>query len=63
MIKRLLRKYGYPPDQQKIATDLVLEQAKIFAEDWAKDDTINKYAIEESNNLAIADKKEKYDKQ
>lgn len=35
MIKRLLRKYGYPPDKQKMATDLVLEQAKLFAEDWA----------------------------
>jgi len=35
MIKRLLRKYGYPPDKEKIATDLVLEQAKLFAEDWA----------------------------
>ncbi|MBU0471124.1 MAG: DUF3387 domain-containing protein [Nanoarchaeota archaeon] len=35
MIKRLLRKYGYPPDQEKIATDLVLEQAKLFAEEWA----------------------------
>ena len=40
MIKRLLRKYGYPPDTEKIATDLVLEQAKLFAEDWArKEDT------------------------
>jgi type I restriction enzyme, R subunit len=36
MIKRLLRKYGYPPDQERLATDLVLEQAKLFAEDWAE---------------------------
>ncbi|CAD6492735.1 MAG: hypothetical protein CHKLHMKO_00341 [Candidatus Argoarchaeum ethanivorans] len=28
-IKRLLRKYGYPPDKQKIATELVLKQAKL----------------------------------
>ena len=35
MIKRLLRKYGYPPDKQQMATDLVLEQAKLFAEDWS----------------------------
>ena len=35
MIKRLLREYGYPPDQERIATDLVLEQAKLFAEDWS----------------------------
>lgn len=35
-IKRLLREYGYPPDQEKMATDLVLEQASLFAEDWNK---------------------------
>jgi type I restriction enzyme R subunit len=40
MIKRLLRKYGYPPDQQKVATDLVLDQAKLFANDWALEEEI-----------------------
>lgn len=34
-VKRLLRQYGYPPDQEKMAADLVLEQAGLFAEDWA----------------------------
>lgn len=28
-IKRLLRKYGYPPDKQKVAIELVLKQAKM----------------------------------
>ncbi|RCV65959.1 type I restriction enzyme, R subunit [Methanophagales archaeon] len=28
-IKRLLRKYDYPPDKQKVATELVLKQAKV----------------------------------
>ena len=28
MAKRLLRKYGYPPDKQEAATVLVLEQAE-----------------------------------
>jgi type I restriction enzyme R subunit len=28
-IKRLLRKYDYPPDKQKVATELVLKQAKL----------------------------------
>jgi len=32
MVKRLLRKYGYPPDMQALATELVLEQAKVFAD-------------------------------
>lgn len=31
-VKRALREYGYPPDQAKIATDLVLEQASLFAD-------------------------------
>jgi len=32
MVKRLLRKYGYPPDMQALAIELVLEQAKVFAD-------------------------------
>jgi len=27
MVKRVLRQYGYPPDQQEQATQTVLEQA------------------------------------
>jgi len=33
VVKRLLRKYGYPPDMQKLATDTVLEQAEKIAEE------------------------------
>ncbi|MFH0948731.1 MAG: type I restriction enzyme endonuclease domain-containing protein [Elusimicrobiota bacterium] len=36
MVKRILRKYGYPPDKQKKATDTVLEQAVLIAKDWAE---------------------------
>jgi type I restriction enzyme R subunit len=36
MIKRLLREYGYPPNKEKIATDLVLSQAKCLAEGWSE---------------------------
>jgi type I restriction enzyme R subunit len=32
MVKRLLRQYGYPPDMQALAIELVLEQAKVFAD-------------------------------
>ncbi|MGB2727665.1 MAG: type I restriction endonuclease subunit R [Halobacteriota archaeon] len=32
-IKRLLRKYGYPPDKQRVATELVLKQAKLTCGD------------------------------
>ncbi|MCK4730152.1 MAG: type I restriction endonuclease subunit R [Candidatus Aenigmarchaeota archaeon] len=36
LVKRILRKYGYPPDKQKTATDTVLKQANALAEDWAE---------------------------
>ena len=36
MVKRVLKKYGYPPDKQKKATQTVLEQATLIAKDWAE---------------------------
>ena len=36
MVKRILRKYGYPPDKQKKATETVLEQATLICRDWAE---------------------------
>jgi len=36
MVKRVLRKYGYPPDKQERATATVLEQAELIARDWAE---------------------------
>ena len=36
MVKRILKKYGYPPDKQKKATETVLEQAKVIAKDWVE---------------------------
>jgi len=35
MVKRILRKYGYPPDKQEEATNTVIEQAEVIAKDWA----------------------------
>jgi type I restriction enzyme R subunit len=35
-VKRLLRKYGYPPDMQKLATDTVLKQAEMIAQELAE---------------------------
>ncbi|HTV98441.1 MAG TPA: type I restriction endonuclease subunit R [Steroidobacteraceae bacterium] len=35
IVKRILRKYGYPPDKQEQATLLVLEQAALLSETWA----------------------------
>ena len=33
-VKKILRKYGYPPDKQEKATQTVLEQAEMIAKDW-----------------------------
>ena len=38
MVKRILRRYGYPPDKQARATELVLEQAEVLCRDWADQD-------------------------
>jgi type I restriction enzyme, R subunit len=35
MVKRVLRKYGYPPDKQEKATQTVLQQAELLCADWA----------------------------
>ena len=35
MVKRILRKYKYPPDQQERAVELVLQQAEALGEAWS----------------------------
>jgi type I restriction enzyme R subunit len=35
IVRRLLRKYGYPPDKQEKATQTVLEQAELLCKEWA----------------------------
>jgi len=35
MVKRILRKHGYPPDKQEQATQTVLQQAELLCRDWA----------------------------
>jgi type I restriction enzyme R subunit len=35
LVKRILRKYGYPPDKQEKATQTVLEQAEVLSQEWA----------------------------
>jgi type I restriction enzyme R subunit len=37
MVKRILRKYGYPPDKQEQATRTVLQQAELLCGDWAEE--------------------------
>ncbi len=37
LVKRILRKYGYPPDKQEKATQTVLSQAELLCKDWTED--------------------------
>ncbi|MDF9407588.1 type I restriction endonuclease subunit R [Pelotomaculum isophthalicicum JI] len=44
IVRRILNKYGYPPDKQKMAVDLVMKQAENLADIW----TSNDYVVRES---------------
>ena len=35
LVRRILRRYGYPPDKQEQAVTTVLQQAELFADSWA----------------------------
>jgi type I restriction enzyme R subunit len=35
LVKRILRKYGYPPDKEEKATQTVLEQAEVLSRAWS----------------------------
>ena len=35
LVKRILRKYGYPPDLQDAAVQTVLQQAEMLSSDWS----------------------------
>ena len=35
IVKRILRKYGYPPDLQEEAVKTVLQQAELLCAEWA----------------------------
>jgi len=35
LVRRILRKYGYPPDKQEKATQTVLDQAELLSAEWA----------------------------
>ena len=37
MIKALLKRYKYPPDQEPAAIELVLQQTEMISEEWARE--------------------------
>ena len=42
LIKALLKRYKYPPDQEPAAIELVLRQTEAISEEWAREDLGNK---------------------
>jgi type I restriction enzyme, R subunit len=36
LVRRTLRRYKYPPDKQKAAMELVMQQAEVMADEWAR---------------------------
>ena len=36
LVKRILRKYGYPPDLQDAAVQTALQQAEALSAEWAR---------------------------
>ncbi len=65
IVKRLLKKYGYPPDKTLMATDLVLEQAEVLSDKWSetnKEDNKNQYIIDNPPIMAVAEKRRNYEK-
>ena len=64
VVKRLLKKYGYPPDKTAMATDLVLEQAEVLSDKWSVevDENVSRsFVFSDGMQYAVADKKGKYD--
>ncbi len=42
LLKRIVRKHGYPPDKQETATRIALEQAELLSEVWAVGERTNR---------------------
>jgi type I restriction enzyme, R subunit len=49
LVKRLLRKYGYPPDLQHAAVQKVLQQAEALSADWAVKLSANREMVPSTN--------------
>jgi len=47
MVKRILRRYGYPPDKQEKATRTVLEQAEVLSTVWGVEPPPEPTALED----------------
>jgi type I restriction enzyme R subunit len=54
-VKRALNQYGYPPDQQALATDLVLEQAINYGDEWSDRSSKTGYAALDDMGVSVID--------
>jgi type I restriction enzyme R subunit len=55
-VKRLLRKYGYPPDKQEKATETVLEQAELLAKDATREVILERVFQTVTHQQTVADR-------
>jgi type I restriction enzyme R subunit len=57
-VKKILRKHGYPPNLEIKATETVLEQAKLLADEFSTNPPLKPYPInvDEKLNMAAEDK-------
>ncbi|MDK2951463.1 MAG: type restriction enzyme subunit [Kosmotogales bacterium] len=62
MIKRLLKKYGYPPEEQKNALDLVLKQAETMNEEIYTYDNEDLEKLQQQEYPKVAEKHTEYEK-
>lgn len=51
IVKRTLRKFGYPPDKTLLAIENVLKQAELFADLWLNTTTDSKYKYKNKSDL------------
>ena len=51
MIKALLKRYKYPPDQEASAVELVLRQTEVISEEWARENPGNQIQAAVANAL------------
>ena len=50
MVKRILRKHGYPPDLQDEAVKTVLAQAELLCAEWSRQDEQSRISNEQTRN-------------
>ena len=67
MIRIILRRYKYPPDQQMEAIKMVMKQAEVLSDEWSHneyDAPVKPYAVNNSydGELMVAEPKDEYGK-